>query len=90
MKTIHKFLLQPAKHQFIHTKEGAIPLSVGIDPKGRIAMWMKVDPDAAPADMQIYCIGTGNDIPSKARIFLGSVTDAPFVWHFFTTEEDPI
>ena len=73
----------------ISTKPGAVPISVGKQGK-QICVWFQVDDSKdGVKDMVIYCVGTGfGQVPKKQsegsqRVFLGTVVDDPYVWHFY-------
>lgn len=80
--------------QEIEMPKNAKILSAGLDPNGELCAWCMVEDTEAAASKTIYCIGTGwpvDLITAEAEdklIFLNSVTQGEFVWHFFTIKEN--
>jgi hypothetical protein len=88
MKTIHKNHLQVCTHQILTVREGAIPIHVGLDPKGVPSIYFKVDDTRPHEEIEIYIMGTGHEIPYGAQIHIGSFVQEPYVWHVFTKDRD--
>jgi hypothetical protein len=86
MQTLYKFQLPHVDRLKIRASSCAVPLSVGLDPEGRLCLWMQVDPAGPKRDLDVFVVGTGNPIPPEAINFVGSVTEGLFVWHIFTSK----
>lgn len=84
MRTIWKFPIPIHEHTALVMPTGAKILSVGLDPSNAPSMWCEVDSAAKPVPRDIYVIGTGNTMPSKAVQHVGSFRDGPFMWHVYT------
>ena len=84
MKTIHKFNLKIQYTQEIEMSTGAILLRVQKQvTTGLFALWALVDTDR-PKEMRTVCIaGTGHQLPENWGVYLDTVQDGAFVWHFF-------
>ena len=65
----------------------SISLSAGLDPQGRLCIWMMVDPNREEKETKrVYVRGTGHDcteLDTSSVKFLGSVLDRSYVWHVF-------
>lgn len=83
MKTIYKYQLNIVDIQQIEIPSGSIILSVGKDPQGKVCAWAKVDTSASIEIRTLFIVGTGNPAPDDKSVFIGTVTDGPFVWHIF-------
>lgn len=88
MKTIWKFPLLYTDIQSVSMPLGAQVLSTGLDPQGQLCLWALVDPGAGSNQYRgVAVIGTGNPAHSAQGMrFVGTVVQAPFVWHVFVTE----
>ena len=61
---------------------------VGRDPRGQWCAWVHVhNEDAATVKRCVYMVGTGHYLPDSAISHVSTITDGPFVWHFFVTDE---
>lgn len=84
MKVIYKYELE-MQQQTVHSiPEGAIVLTVAKQ-NGKICVWALVDTDNPKRDHYFFIFGTGNPIPDDllCPMYLGTIQDAPFVWHVF-------
>jgi hypothetical protein len=96
MYTIHKYEVQVKDEVFISMPEGAEILHVDSQLPGRICFWakVKVTPVIEPGKCEyapvyyklvnrkfVIC-GTGQPLPMPLT-YIGTVMDAPFVWHVF-------
>ena len=89
MKTVWKYPLVITDRQSVRAPKGALPLTVQLQ-GGTITLWMEVDPKAPLEDHYFYVVGTGNEVPEKAMLFVGTVQMLPYVWHVFEElEEEP-
>lgn len=50
---------------------------------GNPTLWALVDPSAATRAYQIFCYGTGHDVPDRPMQFLGTIQTGTLIWHFF-------
>ncbi len=93
MLTIYKYSVSPSVEvQEIESYEGAIPLSCGIDPNGKLCIWVMVETEAPAASLKVYCVGTGwplNEVlEDNANVdYLGVIVHAPYVWHVLVEKE---
>lgn len=67
-------------------------LSVELDPVGEPCVWARVDVDSE--NKKFYCfneIGTGwaFDDSENIGIYLGTLNEGPYVWHYFAQEITP-
>lgn len=84
MITIHKFPLELKDVQVIPMAI-TIPLfKVGLDPKGQLCVWARVDTNSVIRDQTFFIVGTGHPVPDKAYVWVGTVTQGDFVWHIWT------
>lgn len=86
MKAVHKFPFEIKEFQQIDVPRGAVPLLVGVDPKGVPAIWFEVDTQKPVRPVVIYVFGTGHEITEDATIHLGSFVwkHTSTVWHVYT------
>lgn len=68
----------------LQVPDGAEPLSVQKQPDG-FALWMMVDPTAAPVERRFVCRGTGwGFFPAEGDKYISTVQESDgTVWHFF-------
>jgi hypothetical protein len=83
MNKIYKYNFQIQDEFGICAPESAIPLRVGLDASGQVALWMSVDPNDSPVKRTLFIVGTGYPFPKAAKVHVGSFVQAPFVWHCF-------
>lgn len=68
----------------VSVPQGSKPLTLMVQ-DGRPCLWWEVDDQEPRADQRIiYLIGTGHEMHGNARVYLGSVIEGAFVWHFYT------
>lgn len=86
MRTIWKFpVLSTGPMEIDVPFPGNIVL-VDRDPAtGLMAFWADVFPQAGKVPRRFVVVGTGHEVPEKAR-HLGSVVIGEFVWHLFELE----
>lgn len=91
MKTIWKYPLRIQGCCNVLVPGSAQLLFVGRDPQKAVCAWFEVSdsPVAALRDqalhpVDIFFVGTGNPIPEKARTYVTTILDNPFVWHIYT------
>lgn len=72
--------------QEISIPEGAIPLCVHRN-QGGAAVWFLVDPDQAAHPQSFFLAATGQEIPQKFSLYLGSTHELEgwMVFHLFAT-----
>lgn len=81
---IFKYPLLSVGAQNLMLPKGAKILSVQFQGEA-LCVWALVDPDAIPAPVMIWIIGTGDSLPlpSVEMEHLGTVQVGKFVWHIF-------
>lgn len=86
MKTIWKIPFEIKEFQQLDVPRAALPLHVGLDPKGLPAIWFEVEADQVLRPLVIYVIGTGQRLPTEAAQHLGSFVwpHNSTVWHVYT------
>lgn len=92
MITVWKYEIEPELvNQVYNLPMGAIILSFGADPAGKLCFWAQVDDSAPMVDHVVSCIGTGWEIASDGRYmnFIGTTTKGAYVWHLFDLGESP-
>ena len=82
--TIYKYRLDITNQQVVSMPMGAKFLHAGPDPYGDPCVWYQVMPDDPKIDHTFFLVGTGNPIPSKAKVHLGSFLMGPLVLHLFS------
>jgi hypothetical protein len=88
MKTVWKAKISPNSVSGdvypirVPARQGAVPLRVMVQ-DGEVFFWFKVDTDAKPANLILYCVGTGHGRVPDGGTYLDSVIDGAFVWHFY-------
>lgn len=93
MQTIWKYGIDPdIVIQTYRMPKGAIVLSIGDDPHGKMCFWAQVDPCAPLEDHLVACVGTGWEIDNmfaggRYVNFVGTVTRGAYVWHMFDLGE---
>lgn len=85
MKKVFKYPFHVTTSSTVYIPHGSPLRHVGLDPTGTPCVWAEVDPDAKPAPVQLFVVGTGHPIPKEAVRHLGSFVQKPFVWHVYTT-----
>lgn len=90
MYSIWKYGIEPdIVNQVYRMPEGAVILSIGLDPHGKMCFWAQVNTEAELEDHAVACIGTGWDMGAilgeKNRYvnFIGTVVHGEYVWHMF-------
>lgn len=87
MKTIYKYPLLIADDQKIEIPVGHKIINVGL--QGRdIVLWAEVDTMNPKTKLEIFIVGTGNELPKKAKCYIGTVSipfpHGLFVGHVYT------
>lgn len=87
MRTIHKYELGGVVNP-IPTYEGARWLHVG-NQRERITVWAQVDTDQPHTTKLLWVVGTGQPIPDRATVPVGSAIfrGGEFVFHVFGEDE---
>jgi hypothetical protein len=73
---IYKYVLdQNARKQAVIMPEGSQPLSLGLDPQGKLCIWAKVPRAARQVDHSFLILFTGMDTPDvdQKQKFLGTI-----------------
>jgi hypothetical protein len=83
MHTIYKYRLKIADTQQIQMPEYAEVIHMGLDPLGDPCLWARVNPEYPAALVDIFVVGTGCNVPERAKIYLGSIKQDQFMWHIF-------
>lgn len=81
---VWKYVLE-GSNSVVPAPIGAIPL--GFAMQGDSAcVWMQVDPAQETEQRAFAIVGTGNDIPSDCKDYVGTAHDSRYglVWHLFT------
>ena len=85
MRTIWKFPLKLTDEQDVLIPSG--PRFLTVQMQGSIpTLWASVDTEGIPTSYHILCRGTGHPLNGKEAIYLGTVQERQFVWHFFEGE----
>lgn len=84
MRTIWKFPFFIARRQIVNLPLGARMLSCQLQ-QGVPTLWVLVDEGAPIIDQEIWCIGTGHEVPRAEPLeFVATLQDGDgFVWHIF-------
>lgn len=83
MKRVWKFPILMMDEQRLEIPFGSKPLYVGLDPSGNPCIWYEVNPQETVSQVMFYVVGTGNPIPTRVNIYLGSFVHGSFVWHVY-------
>jgi len=83
MKTIWKTALNIEAKQTIRIPMDWKPLCIQVQ-WSVATMWFSCDSEQLMCNVDIFCVGTGQEIPKEAVTYLGTVQNATLVWHFFT------
>ena len=86
---ILKYQLKKDDEQIIKIPERSEILDIQLQ-NGIPVMWAKVDPESEDIEIKINMYGTGweiNDDDTTEDIYLSTVQDGSFVWHFFMNYE---
>lgn len=83
MKSIWKFPIENVGSNAISMPRHSSIIHAGLDAEDRMSIWAAVDPSDPVMEVEILVVGTGIDLPHVGD-FIGTVIDAPFVWHVFT------
>lgn len=82
MKRIYKYLLDLSETMTI---EASIvrPLSIQIQ-NGKLCLWAEVEhPNSTTSTLIITTVGTGRPVPETAGMYLCTVQQGGYVWHFY-------
>jgi hypothetical protein len=86
MKAVYKYELD-SQNPVIQVPNGISvcwqPIHVGLDPRGKACVWIMVDPTAPTKPVRFFIVGTGDEIPDDAELYVGTFNQGPFVWHIF-------
>lgn len=83
MKTIWKYELQIVDEQVLEMPRMAVPLSVKLQ-YGVACLWAEVDSSEKTERRKVFCCGTGNPMKDMTEcLFIGTVIQGQFVWHFY-------
>lgn len=83
MNTIYKYPIEITDRQEIQMPFNAIVIHAGLDPKGVPCVWAEVESNKRLAPVELFIVGTGNPMPEKSTVHIGSFVQGPFVWHVF-------
>jgi hypothetical protein len=83
MMTVYKYLIGPGASGF-QMPRGAKPLAVQMQGNEPM-LWALVDPTAPLNWCEVYCYGTGHDIPDDPGEYVGTfqMAGGSLVWHAF-------
>lgn len=85
MTTILKYPLEIKDEQTVKLPDGAKILTAQVQ-LGKLCIWALVDDrEERTTDMRIEIFGTGHNIPTGTRVYLGTVQmrEGTLVWHVF-------
>lgn len=84
MRVIYKYPFNLDQVQTIEMPEAAQILKIDLV-NNEYYLWALVNTDEAIVERTIEIFGTGHEIPEGAayRKYLGTVNNAPFIWHVF-------
>ena len=83
MPTIHKYPLEFLENT-VQMPEGAQILSAGMDPRGQLCCWAKVDPERPKQPRKILALFTGMSFTEEigvTPVFIGTVVADQLVIH---------
>lgn len=87
-RNVYKYILTGDATQEIEVPPGVKPLTVQMQ-HGKICLWCEVDSglvdEGACTNAAVFLVGTGREVPTKARIYIGTVQMANEVWHVYGT-----
>jgi len=83
MKRIYKYLIGVGATQTVYTYKNAVVLHAGLDPHGRLAVWMLVNTKNPMTEITFNVYGTGLDLPQPEGNYVGSILDGEYIWHVF-------
>lgn len=84
MRTIYKYPLKITDSQTIPIAGFESFCAAMLDPNGIPCIWCEVDTKSIfIREVEIFIVGTGNPIPEKANVFIGSFLMIPSVWHVY-------
>lgn len=86
MRTIWKFPIHKAANQY-----GEVKLELPgwgrilkVDMQGGVpTAWVEIDPATEKIERSIFIVGTGKEIPEKARKYICTFFEDPYVWHVY-------
>jgi hypothetical protein len=81
MKTIWKFPLRIGDKMLFMPRDAEM-LAVQMQ-HGMPMLWAKLDPEQDKVHVKVLCVGTGGEAPGPTAVYLDTVQDGEFVWHFF-------
>lgn len=81
-KAVYKYGLHMIGEQSVQMPSGAKILCVQKQETG-ICIWALVDTTRGNTVRHIEIVGTGHQLDSRVREYIGTVQDGDFVWHVF-------
>lgn len=89
MKVVYKYPLQRHELQDIALPQGAQILTIQQQGLGHTMLWALVDPSqpAGKRRIRIRLAGTGHQCVPNDAVYLATVQEGQYVWHFF---EEPL
>lgn len=89
--SIWKYEVEPDLiNQEYQMPAGAVILSFGLDDKGKMCFWARVNTEAAMEAHVVACVGTGWPLDTiftnrqgEYVCFIGTVTKDDYVWHLW-------
>lgn len=82
MKTIYKFPLQTVDRQVL-SMPGSARILCAMNQHGLVTIWAEVDSSMSKEDRTFWIVGTGSNMPNVPLIYIGSVSQPPFIWHVY-------
>ncbi len=83
MTTIWKYPIEVVQEQVLQIPQAGRILAVQPQGAGVLCLWAKVNPDLPNEPRIIQIFGTGHQIPSSSKEYIGTVQQGPLVWHVF-------
>lgn len=87
MKTIWKYPFSIVPTTYVTVQYGAKIIHVGLDPEGQPCIWCEVNTLEAKREesIELFIVGTGHGLPSKALVHRGSFDDEhSCMWHVYS------
>lgn len=83
LNTIWKFKLSRDAVQSIMVPSEYSFLSLDLDRNNDRCVWLMVNSQAAPTQLEIIKVGTGSNVPHVGD-YLGTINQDGDIWHYFT------
>ncbi|CDX26940.1 hypothetical protein MPL3356_60627 [Mesorhizobium plurifarium] len=84
LNTIWKFKLSHEAAQSIKVPREYSFLSIGLDRDDHRCIWLMVNADAPPVQLEIIKVATGDRPVPHLGDYLGTISQDGNIWHYFT------